>query len=52
VTTQFDRKADETVALDQVAYHETGHAIMAYLFGRAVHSITLVRNVEGTYNGM
>jgi Peptidase M50B-like len=33
------------------AYHEAGHAIMARLFGRRVHSIRLDLNVEGTYNG-
>jgi hypothetical protein len=31
-------------------YHESGHAVMARLFGRCVHNIVLV-NMAGTYNG-
>ncbi len=32
-------------------YHEVGHAVMARLFGRKVHQINFVLNVDGTYNG-
>jgi hypothetical protein len=36
---------------ETICYHEAGHAVMARLFGRQVHHIALVLNVENTYNG-
>lgn len=32
-------------------YHESGHAVMARLFGRRVHQVNFAVNVDGTYNG-
>lgn len=46
LSTTQDQQTNEVTA-----YHETGHAVMARLFGRRVHDIEFVVNVQGTYNG-
>ena len=35
------KRLKKTTELEEIAYHEAGHAVMAYLLRRRFHSITI-----------